>query len=1027
MKLECHNVVKLDTLVVADSDNKHRTDKALLNRSSFKEVLLKDKLSSAIKRINGLWLTDEQIKEVIATLENINKSSLFENNLASTELLLENTSVDTNHETGAKSPTVRYIDFDHVENNEFLAISQFMVDGAQTIIPDITLFVNGIPLVVVECKAPDITDPMAEAVNQLKRYMNTRGTEQAEGASKLFSTNAFVIVTSRTQAKSGTISSKLEHYLSWKDPYPKSIEQFGADEQDILVAGMLCMENLLEIVRDFTIVMGSGRKRVKVVCRYQQYRAVKKTIKRIVEAEHHEERNGVIWHTQGSGKSLTMVFLIKHSRHKKEMQNYKILFIVDRSDLEEQLEDTATLTGEKISVAISANDLKKKLSNDVSDITMTMMQKFNDDEAFKSLSDKAEILVLIDEAHRTQYSKLGAALRTALPNAVRIAFTGTPVEKTVDSFGSYIDTYKIREAVDDGATVPIIYEGMTSKDAIENKGEFDGKFEDLFAELTTEQQETIKKRYGTKGDILEAPKRIEVIAKDMVRHYVENILPNGYKAQVVTSSRKAALRYSRAISKALQEYYECMNGDNPYKVLVGKLRSAVVISHQHNDNADEFPKEFSSKSHKEQSVVNFKKPLFTSSPYEAQEGDDIYDMQKTSQLAFLVVSDMLLTGFDAPIEQVMYLDKKLTAHNLLQAIARVNRTYEGKTRGLIVDYYGVGAHLKEALASYEAGDVADIMSDKSSELSHLELSHRKVMQFFTEKGIEEISEATLEDIIILLADEKLRQEFKVLFKEFTKLIDFILPNPIKKYYLDDAKLLAVIKNEAERRYRDVELNIEGVGAKVKALIDEHLISKGVETKVRAISIFDDEFSQALKGRPDKAVASEMEHALRYTIRINLDKDPLYYKSLAEKLEKIIAEHKGEWEKLVEKLSKFKKEIQGGREILEVFEKLNCDVCMAYYDLFTSYFSEEECTPLVCDTIIDLVINSVEQASREIKRVDFWGSTGEHSRHNLENHLVGLIANSKQINLIKNIAVIKENFMSITRENQIILKGLELAN
>ncbi|MBV5278862.1 MAG: hypothetical protein J0647_07510, partial [Campylobacteraceae bacterium] len=269
----------------------------------------------------------------------------------------------------------------------------------------------------------------------------------------------------------------------------------------------------------------------------------------------------------------------------------------------------------------------------------------------------------------------------------------------------------------DGATVPIIYEGMTSRDSIDNKSEFDGKFEDLFADLTKEQQEAIKKKYGTKGDILEAPKRIEVIAKDMVRHYVENILPNGYKAQVVSSSRKAALRYNEAIKKALGEYHEGMDDANPYKVLVSKLSSSVLISHKHNDNPDHFPKEFSSKTHKDKSIVDFKKPLFTISPYDAKEGDDIYDSSKTSQLAFLVVSDMLLTGFDAPIEQVMYLDKKLIAHNLLQAIARVNRTYEGKTRGLIVDYYGVGAHLKEALADYEAGDVENVMSDKSVELS----------------------------------------------------------------------------------------------------------------------------------------------------------------------------------------------------------------------------------------------------------------------------------------------------------------------
>ncbi|MBV5278861.1 MAG: DUF3387 domain-containing protein, partial [Campylobacteraceae bacterium] len=311
--------------------------------------------------------------------------------------------------------------------------------------------------------------------------------------------------------------------------------------------------------------------------------------------------------------------------------------------------------------------------------------------------------------------------------------------------------------------------------------------------------------------------------------------------------------------------------------------------------------------------------------------------------------------------------------------------------------------------------------------SQLELSHRKAIQFFTENGVEEINKNNLEDAVILLSDEKLRQEFKVLFKEFAKLIDFILPNPIKKYFLDDVQILGLIKNEAQRRYRDPELNIEGIGAKVKALIDEHLISEGIETKVRPISIFDEEFSDAIKGRPDKAVASEMEHALRYTIRINIDKDPLYYKSLAEKLEKIIAEHKGEWEKLVGKLSKFKEDMHGGREILEVFKKLKCEVCMAYYDLFMSYFNEDECTSDVCDTVIDLVINSVEQASREIQRVDFWGTTGEHSRHNLENYLVGLIANSKQTNLINNIPNIKEKYMSLTKVNHEQLKGLELAN
>lgn len=989
-----------DTLVIDDNDNKHRTAKALLGRESFKDVILEDILKTSLLKMNGDWLKDEQIKEVINTLKNINHSTLFENNLACRELLHENTSVDVNHTTGAKSPTVKYIDFENIQNNHFLAISQFMVDGAQTIIPDITLFVNGIPLVVIECKAPDITDPIAEGVNQLKRYMNARGTEQSEGAQKLFNTNAFVVVSCRTQAKSGTISSKLEHYLSWKDPYPKSLSEFGKDEQDILVAGMLNPINLLEIMRDFTVVMGSGKRQVKVVCRYQQYRAVKKTVKRILEAKSLEERNGVIWHTQGSGKSLTMVFLVKHSRSIKELQDYKILFIVDRSDLQEQLEETATLIGEEILIASNGNDLKKKLSNDVSNINMTMMQKFSDGEFEKASDgvDTSKVIVLIDEAHRTQYSKFGSALRKALPDAVKIAFTGTPVEKTVGSFGSYIDTYKIREAVEDGATVPIIYEGMTSKDTLTKKGEFDSKFEDLFADLTPEQMEAVKKKYGTKGDILKAPKRIEAIAKNMVEHYIKNILPNGYKAQVVSSSREAAILYSEAINKALEEY----------KDEIGELKATVVISPKHNDNSDAIPKEFTTKTHKDSAVAEFKKPL------------------DRSNLAFMVVSDMLLTGFDAPIEQVMYLDKKLTAHNLLQAIARVNRTYEGKTRGLIVDYYGVGAHLKEALANYEDDDVADVMQDFSGELDKLELSHRKVMQFFSHNGVDEINKDNLEDAVVMLADEKLRAEFKMHFKEFTKLIDFILPHPVKRYFLDDAKVLGMIKNEAQRRYRDQELLIEGIGEKIKKLINEHLVSEGIETRVRPVSIFDDEFESALQNRPDKAVASEMEHALRYTIRINIDKDPIYYKSLAEKLEKIIAEHRGEWDKLVEKLSKFKQDIKGGREILEVFSKIHCNVCMAYYDMFVSFY-DGEVSEQQKDTIIELVINSLGVTIREMARVDFWGSTGESSRNTLLNYLVGLIATTKDAVLIKNIPAIKEQFINLTKENQKELQGLHLDN
>lgn len=1010
---------------VDDLDNKHRTQSALLGRSSFKEALSRERLKESLIRINGEWLTDEHLHEVVSTLERSGSGSLLESNEAATKLLLENTSVDLNPISGKKSPTVRYIDFENPENNDFYAVSQFLIEGAETIIPDLVLFVNGIPLVVIECKAPDVTDPIDEAVKQMRRYADTRGTEIREGAKQLFVTNALLIATCRTQARVGTISSSLEHFLGWKDPYPYTLEQSGSDEQSIMAHGMLSPANLLEIIQSFVVVMGSGRRRVKIACRYQQYRAVKKTIERVVNNSKTDDRSGVVWHTQGSGKSLTMVFLIRYSRTLPSMQNYKIVFVVDRTDLQDQLEETAALTGEKIVTADSAKKLKTILSNDTSDIIMTMMQKFNDDEEYKQLSDKHEILVMIDEAHRSQYSKLGANLRIAMPNAARIAFTGTPIEKTVTSFGEYIDTYTIRDAVTDHATVPIIYEGKTSKDALLSDGGFDSAFEDMFGDLTQEQQEKIKQKYGTKGDILSAPRRIEVIARDMVEHYVTNILPNGFKTQVVTSSRLAALRYYEALGKAILEYHEAMIDSDPLKKVVGRLSAAVVISKKHNDNPDEFPPRFTTKEHRENSVAQFKKPLFLTHPRESDNEDEIFDTEKTSQLAFIVVSDMLLTGFDAPIEQVMYLDKKLVAHNLLQAIARVNRTSTGKSRGLIVDYFGIGHHLKEALSNYEASDIEGIMSDIGEEYEALESNHRKVVQFFAEHKIAEVSEETLEDAVVLFADEKLRQEFKVLLRDFTRIIDFILPHPIKKFYLDDAKVWGLIQLEAIRRYRDPELAIEGVGAKVKALIDEYVTSKGVSTKVRPVSIFDDEFADALRGRSEKAKASEMEHALRYTIKINMDKDPIYYRSLAEKLEKIIKEHQGQWDELVKKLSKFTETIESGGDILPFFAEIGCDVCMPFYRLFRTPLGEDDLDGSTQEMLLQLVIDSVQIAAREIQKVDFWGTTGESSRKELENVLVGRIASTKHKGLIGVITTLKPDFMHLCEKNHHALKTLKL--
>lgn len=549
-------------------------------RTSFREVLIESELRTALKSINP-WLENDQIDEVTGELVRLKSSNLIEANMEAADLILNNTVVDENRQTGMKSPTVKYIDFEHPENNRFLAISQFKVSVPgyhKHIIPDNVLFVNGIPFVVVECKSPKITDPMEEAINQLLRYSNNRPDfKENEGNERLFHYNQFMIGTYRQEARFSTISGGYEHYLEWKDSYPFKFSEINPDgknpnSQQLLVQGMLHPHNLLDIVQNFTIFKENDKGQIiKIVGRYQQFRAVQKIFERLKSGKIPAEKGGVVWHTQGSGKSLTMVFLIRKMRKDPELRGYKITFITDRTDLETQLKGTAQTSDETVYVADSIEKLKELLKTDTSNIVMGMMQKFQEKEKrgkeksfkpFPVLNRSDKILLLIDEAHRTQSSVLGANLANALPNCTKIAFTGTPLitervkKKTTETFGEYIDKYTIEQSVKDGSTLQILYEGRTSKDAIKDGKALDDIFEDMFKEYTKEERELIQRKYGTKTDVLEAPKRIEVIARDIIEHYRKNIMPNGFKAQVVTTSRLAAMRYKEALDRALNEVIE---------------------------------------------------------------------------------------------------------------------------------------------------------------------------------------------------------------------------------------------------------------------------------------------------------------------------------------------------------------------------------------------------------------------------------------------------------------------------------------
>ena len=694
-------------------------------RLNFRQWLLPEIFAESVAALNATtdgkpWLTTKQLQDLQDQILRQPNRTLLEANEAIQKLLFK-AQVDVNEVTGEQDPVVKLIDFANPENNHFLAINQFRIETPgcvkQFIIPDIVLFVNGIPLAVVECKkgGPTCANPMAEAFEQLQRYMNRRPeTKQQglkEGEPRLFHCNMLLIRTTGAEADYGTITSGEEHFYPWKTqwPQPDSVAE-GRNRQQQLINGMLNKANLLSMLRTSSVFMDTdGGPRIKVVCRYQQFRAANKIVERLRNGKTVEEKSGVVWHTQGSGKSLTMVFVARMLRAAPELNDYKILLVNDRVDLEDQLAETATLIGGRVNSIDSRKALRDQLSTDSSDVNMVMVHKFmlRDQslpvkvaealgtyqaiptaQTFGVVNESSRIVLMIDEAHRTQSSDLGDNLFEAFPHAARIAFTGTPLiterhgeKKTIKRFGDYIDTYRLMDAVEDGTTLQILYEGRTADAALNDKHGFETQFENLFKDRSEEELLAIKKKYGATGDLLEAEQRIAAIAGDMVKHYLEHIFPNGFKAQVICHSKLAAVRYQQAIHEALAETLtelEAM-GDPDFDLIkkVRFLKAAVVISGDGTNEAA-YITEARKQAKAWNAVDNFCKPFAFDDPDKPYRG-----------IAFLVVCDMLITGFDAPIEQVMYIDKKIREHTLLQAIARTNRVKKGKQRGYVVDYIGL--------------------------------------------------------------------------------------------------------------------------------------------------------------------------------------------------------------------------------------------------------------------------------------------------------------------------------------------------
>ena len=988
-------------------------------RESFTEVVLLPVLRQQLKVIND-WLEDDQVEEVVKQLtDGIPGVGLIQNNRHVFQLLMEGTSVSENRKTGERSPTVRFIDFTHRDNNSFLAICQFKVRILGTehhIIPDIVLFLNGLPVVVIECKSPKVKEPVPEAIDQLLRYSEQRG-DKGEGSAPLFYYNQFLIVTCRQEAKFGTISTHTEkHFYRWSDPYPRTVDELehgntSPNDQQRLVAGMLDRDNLLDILRTFTLFSTNDKgETIKIVGRYQQFRAVKLAVKRLLEGKTPRERSGIIWHTQGSGKSLTMMFMVREMYRHPSLSKWKVIFVTDRTQLEEQLAETSQSIGYTVKVADGIKKLKELLATDSSDLVMAMIHKFREadlTETFSELNTSPNILVMTDEAHRSQYNMLGANLDKGIPNATRIGYTGTPIEKTERVFGDYIDKYTMRQSIEDGVTLEIVYEGRTHDAEVSDKPGMDIAFQDVFSDYNLQERMQIL-GYGSRDAYLEATATIKAKAKDMVAHYVEHVFPNGYKAQIVATSREAAVRYKEHVDDALVERIAELKKSNPVEIdiaLLERLKTDVIISGSHNDSLD--LKLYSDSSKHKSTIKSFKLPF------------DSEDEGVNGDVGIVIVTNMLLTGFDAPVEQVMYLDKIIVAHGLLQAIARVNRVAgASKEKGFVVDYVGVGHHLKKALDTYderEQQEIRDTLSFPEAELRELRASHDAIMEFLKKHGLTDLTDH--DAFFDLFYDEDLRFEFMTLFRAYTRCLNVVFPAKEVLEFMDQYQALSEINVLAGKHFRDARLSMKGIPPKLRKITDTFLESRGVHVKVEPISILDEDFQKDVSNRTrTKTKAAEIEHAIRHHLEVELDDDPDLQASFADALKRILEEFQDNWNTVFEELEKLRQRIiHAGKEPTYGLHRKKQ---MPFFrTLKREIFGEAELDEDKVSALVSLTQHVFGDVERELKLTGFWESIP--ARNKLKADIQRTFLQTEFSNLprlVQNRAHIISRIMEIAEKN-----------
>lgn len=835
-----------------------------------------------------------------------------------------------------KSHTIQYIDWENPDNNHFHVVEEFSVmrtGRKDTYRPDIVLFVNGIPIVVIECKSPTIKDPIKQAISQHIR------NQQENGIQSLYAYSQVLMATSLVQAKYATTNTKEEFWAVWKEKEVSFIENIEAivnqslsktledklfvdsenrtsydylsykekyqlhvapSEQDKLIYGILSRERLLPFVKDF-ILFEAGV--IKKVARFQQFFSINKIIDRIKPLRNGKRKGGVIWHTQGSGKSLTMAMLAR--KIKDTIKNPQIILVTDRIDLDRQI--TATLRKVEIDVinAASGKQLVSLLKGNGDFVITTIINKF--DAAVKSLSenqlDSPDIFVLIDEGHRTQHGVFNVNMERVLPNSCFIVFTGTPLMKrqknTANKFGGIIDEYSIKEAVEDGAIVPILYEGRLAVQDV-NKIALDKGVDRVMEDLEDYHKIDLKRKMSHAGLISKTDQNIFQTALDISIHFQSNWGKDntgehsGFRGMVVCPDKPTAVKYKKAFD------------------LIAKVTTEVVMSA--SDTRENNEDVHSSEAPEVKQYYDLLKTKY---------GQDIDKMiikqyESGESIELLIVIDKLLTGFDVPQTIVMYLCRKLREHTLLQAIARVNRIYPGKEYGYIIDYAGVMEELQEAIETYssdsngfDSKDLQGTMTDIMEEVNKLPRAYADLLEIF--KPI--TNKQNIDEYVSFLADDALREEFYNKFSAFARIFKIALAtvefheitslNEIQ-LYKEELKKFAGIRVAANATYLDT-VSFTQYEKQLQKLLDQHVITEEIIRLVDPVNILDSKsFEQEVeKLIGPRAKAEKIAAATSKYISVNIDTDPILFKKMSELIRQTISDMRANRLSELEALKKLK--------------------------------------------------------------------------------------------------------------------------